>query len=90
MEKGWNVICDRCGFKLKSYQLRKEWTGLMVCDECFDHRHPQDFAKVPRTEKPLPWTRPENPDTFVDVDYIDTSVGNQETTIPGGDFGNGL
>lgn len=90
MDKDYNVICDRCGFKYKSKDLQREWTGLMVCEPCFDHRHPQDFAKIPRPEKPLPWSRPEKEDVYVDVDYISTSVGQQETTIPSGNFGNGL
>ena len=32
----WNAICDRCGFKFKNSRLRKEWTGLMVCNDCWD------------------------------------------------------
>lgn len=87
MDKTYNVICDRCGFPYKNTELRKEWTGLMVCEPCYDVRHPQDFARIPRTERPLPWTRPEPEDTFITVDYIATSVGTQDTTIPDGDFG---
>ena len=34
-------ICDRCGFKYRLTQLRKEWTGLMVCNPCYDIKHPQ-------------------------------------------------
>jgi hypothetical protein len=33
--------CDRCGFKYKLLELRKEWTGLKVCDSCFEPKHPQ-------------------------------------------------
>jgi len=86
----YNATCDRCGFEYKNHQLKQEWTGLMVCEPCWEPRHPQDFAKIPRTEKAPPWTRPEPTDEFVTVDYISTSVGTQETTIPSGDFGNGL
>ena len=35
------AICDRCGFKKKLHDLRKEWTGLKVCDACFEPKHPQ-------------------------------------------------
>ncbi len=31
-----NAICDRCGFRYKFYNLKKEWTGLMVCDGCWE------------------------------------------------------
>lgn len=27
-------ICDRCGFRYE--KLKKEWTGLMVCDADYD------------------------------------------------------
>lgn len=31
-------LCDRCAFKRRLRSLRKEWTNLMVCAECFDPR----------------------------------------------------
>ena len=42
--------CDRCGFDYKHSQLRKEWTGAMVCSKCWDPRHPQDLIQ-PRAER---------------------------------------
>lgn len=82
----WNVVCDRCGFKFKNTDLRDEWTGYKVCSECWDPRHPQDFVRAKPDNKPLPWTRPEPNDVSVAPTYISTSVGNQETTIPSGNF----
>ena len=35
------ALCDRCGFRYKLLELRKEWTGLKVCDSCFEPKHPQ-------------------------------------------------
>jgi len=65
----WNVICDRCGFKYKAEQLRKEWTGLRTCDgggtnQCWEVRHPQDFVKGRRDKQAPPWTQPEPTDSF--------------------------
>jgi len=65
----WNVICDRCGFKYKARQLRREWTGLMVCHgpmttDCWDERHPQDFVKGRPDRQSPPWTRSEADDDF--------------------------
>ena len=80
-----NAICDRCGFEYKAAELRDEWSGLKVCSPCWEPRHPQDFQRIPRTEKSPPWTRPEPPDVFIDVTY-DTSSGVQENTIPSGTF----
>ena len=74
----WNVICDRCGFKFKASQLQDEWTGLKVCGDCWEPRHPSDLIRIPRTEKAPPWTRPEPEDVEVDVDYIDENIGTQE------------
>ena len=35
------AICDRCGFRYKYTQLKKEWTGFRVCSECYEPKHPQ-------------------------------------------------
>jgi len=40
------VICDRCGFRYRRSQVKKEWTGFMVCAKCFDVKHPQLDLKV--------------------------------------------
>jgi hypothetical protein len=71
MRRGWSAVCDRCGFEFKSFQLQKEWNGLMTCKECWEPRHPQDFVRVPAEEIALPWTRPEQTDVFVGHCYID-------------------
>ncbi len=55
----WNAICDRCGFKKKSGQLRKEWTGLRVCSECWEPRNLQDFVRGKRDDQSIPWSRPD-------------------------------
>lgn len=34
-------ICDRCGFQYLLNELRKEWTGFKVCQECYEPKHPQ-------------------------------------------------
>jgi hypothetical protein len=35
------AICDRCGFRYKYAQLRREWTGFRVCSECYEPKEPQ-------------------------------------------------
>lgn len=35
------AICDRCGFEYPLADLRKEWTGLMVCADDFDRKPPE-------------------------------------------------
>ena len=71
----WNSICDRCGFKFKSEELRKDWQGLMVCEKDYETRHPQDFIKI-RPEKAIPdWTRPRTQDVFTHVCFVWESSG---------------
>jgi hypothetical protein len=54
----WNVTCDRCGLTFKSYMLKEEWTGLMVCTKCFERRHPQTLMRLPKDDPHVPWSRP--------------------------------
>lgn len=36
---GARICCERCGFKVRTVQaLRREWSGLSVCAECWDPR----------------------------------------------------
>lgn len=71
MRKGWKAICDRCGFEFYSFELKKEWQGLMTCSSCWEPRHPQDFVRAVKDEQAVPWSRPEAPDTFVAVCYLE-------------------
>lgn len=55
------AICDRCGFEYRLSELRKEWTGLMVCAADFDPR-PAEMTppKVKPEGVPVPNARPDN------------------------------
>lgn len=55
----WNVLCDRCGFKFKNVDIKEEWTGLMVCKECWEPRHPQDFLRAVEEDTSVPYSRPD-------------------------------
>lgn len=61
----WNAICDRCGFKFKSSELKKDWQGLMVCEHDYELRNPQDFLRVRPEKISVDWARPESIDVFV-------------------------
>lgn len=67
----WNIICDSCGKKIKSKHARHRWDGFIVCDGCFEHRHPQDFIKPKPERNQIPFSRPRPPDVFVEVPYIE-------------------
>jgi hypothetical protein len=64
--RGWKVTCHRCGCWFPSTEIKKEWTGLLVCETCFETRHPQTLIKV-RTETQFP--------DFVSMDGTDTFTG---------------
>lgn len=63
----WNAICDGCGRKFKSGQLRKDWQGFMMCEKDWEPRHPQDFVRAAKPESVPAWTRPEPPPNYVNV-----------------------
>lgn len=51
----WWVICERCGFRYRKSEMRKEWTGLLVCAKnCWEPRHPQDFLRAVLESQPDP------------------------------------
>ena len=83
----WVVICDVCGFKKRSSQIRKRWDGLMVCKEDYEVRHPQEFVRPRPDNQSVPWTSPEPSDLTTDVTYEDTGVVNPDGT---GTFNNEL
>lgn len=64
-------ICDRCAGKYRMAghnSLRLEWTGLLVCNRCWDIRPPD---MTPPNIWPegvgIPNAKPEPPNIFVDV-----------------------
>jgi|SRR6056300_461769 NAD-dependent SIR2 family protein deacetylase len=60
------AICDRCGFQYKYLELKEEWNGLLVCEECYEPKHPQleptyasadaEALQNPRPQVSLPMT----------------------------------
>ena len=84
----WRVVCDRCGFERNNDMVAKEpRTNLMVCkDTCLEVVHPQEFVRGKPDPQNVPFTSPEPSDVFVSVTYADSSVGDQEPTIPSGTF----
>lgn len=68
----WNCICDVCSIKIKASKTKQRWDGLVVCPNCFEHRHSQDFIKVRQDKITVPFTRPRPTDIFTNVTYINT------------------
>jgi len=47
------AICDRCAFQRRLSCLRVEWTGLKVCEDCYDPR-PADLSRPNMRPEGLP------------------------------------
>ena len=54
----FNLTCDRCGKKIKAHQAKHEWTGFIVCGDCYETRQPQDFVKAKTDKLTVPFQRP--------------------------------
>lgn len=65
-------ICETCGFKKRASQTRKRWDGLIVCDEDWEERHPQDFVRGIADHQTVPDPRPEP---------VNATIGPLTTTI---------
>lgn len=67
---GPKSICDRCGFTVRHYSCRTEWSGLWVCRDCRDPRPPWLDAPVisPLEGVPLPNARFANDTSFIDAE----------------------
>ena len=69
---GYNVICDTCGLRYKNDELKQRWDGRMVCEKDWEPQQPMDFQRIPRTEKSIPWSRPEPAVSYDSVTFTDT------------------
>ena len=78
----YKAVCDVCGRIYHNVDLKLRWDGYMVCPDDFETQHPMDFQKIPRTEKPVPWSRPQQADAFDSVTYSDQN----QDDIPTGTF----
>jgi len=63
-------ICMRCGFERPRSALHREWTGLLVCDECYDRRHPQDFVRGVPDRMAVRDPAPEPQDYFLTTNEV--------------------
>lgn len=61
----WNIICQVCGKKFKSDEIRKRWDGLLVCHSDYETRHILDFIKVRDDDPSVPYVAPEPADQFI-------------------------
>jgi NAD-dependent SIR2 family protein deacetylase len=83
------AICDRCGFRYKYTQLRKEWNNLFVCPECYEPKAPQ-IDPVPHVADPeaIRDPRPQAPPSIVAGEGVVRTIdANSMMTITGDSIG---
>lgn len=80
-EGDFNRICDRCGFKWKASDTVKDWQGRIVCPQCYEGRHPQDFVRGTRDRQRVPWSRPQKTPNFIGSTFF---FGGMDFTIAPG------
>lgn len=79
----WNAQCDQCDGKRKASELHKNWKGQMVCERCWEPRHPQDFVRTVPREEPPPWVRPQGEAPVVVTCSLQSSLAIPDLAIPG-------
>lgn len=91
-------ICDRTGFKVRAKRTRKEWTGLIVRDQSWEPRQPQDFVTGVRDDQSVYDPRPRSVDAYegelisslsadADAGSINISIQNTSRMFPGDNIG---
>lgn len=66
----WTTVCDRTGFRLLNTQCRFEWNGLLVFDQVWEIRQPQDYLKGIPDDQSVPYARPMQEPTFLTVNQV--------------------
>lgn len=59
-----NAQCFECGRKFKFSQLKRHWKGYYVCEEHWEVRQPQDFARGSTDNQTVPYAQPQPDPAF--------------------------
>ena len=71
---GWKVTCHRCGLWYPSTEIKKEWTGILACTDCYETRHPQTLIKI-RGEENYPSFVSKDSEVYTGVCTVASSSG---------------
>ena len=58
-------ICDMTGFKIRAGRTQKQWNNIIVRDESFELRQPQDFVRGVFDDQRVPEPKPRQVNGFV-------------------------
>lgn len=81
----WNAVCDVCGLRFKSDDLKKRWDNLYTCHKDWEPKHPQLMIKSIKEKIDVDFARPET-DSFISLLYVDAGYVADGYTLngPGG------
>ena len=57
-------VCPRCGFRVRKSETKREWTGIIVCEACYDPKHPQLDVRPIREKIAVKNARPRPTDVY--------------------------
>ena len=57
-------ICDRTGFAKRAEQTRKQWNNIIVWNDVWEIRQPQDFVRGISDDQTVPQARPRAVDAY--------------------------
>lgn len=57
-------ICDRTGFATRAGRTRREWNGLIVKNDVWEIRQPQDFVTGVIDDQSVPMARPRSVNSY--------------------------
>ena len=82
---GWQagnywVVCDTCGFDYRVRETRLTWDNFLVCEKCWEPRHPQEYVRGIRDKQSVPIARPE-PDTSMKSTTLSSSASKTAKVI---------
>ena len=88
---GWNVICDRCGFKYKASMCRKDGynPSLFVCKGCWDPKQEQESIRGIPDKQYVPIARPDSAPVYVTGDNVPPTITTDDGAGDDITWGNG-
>lgn len=57
-------ICDRTGFATRSSRTKMQWNNIIVREDVYEARQPQDFVKGIPDDQTIPFARPRQVDSY--------------------------
>lgn len=57
-------VCDRTGFATRSYRTRMQWNNIIVREDVWEARQPQDFVQGVTDDQTVPLPRPRSVDAY--------------------------